>query len=393
MGRYLKYQVSLEEIKELDKPRPLGISGHLRCKDEGLSLRECIKSCLPFLDELIITYQDSKDDTEAIVKELAAKFPDKIRAFYYAPKVQMHRYFDRQNSRREHTSVDDINGVANFYNYGLVRIKYRYYVKIDGDQVYFENALLRFRAELLGAAGRVDAKGLVYKTLARALLRVCLRGYKGLSSDNYFLNLSLYTCVLSGRVCFTLGGINVCVADDKEGLYVYDEWKARGAFEATSEDSDASAKIDSTKAMQSRASQALAPLSQKPFPSDLFKDLTLLNGCGGDTKVFIPTSKTFYYFDTKKGCESIDVMAYHRPAGLFWLHFGMVKNGVALSRWQILCTIEDFMAKRLDEQVGVIFTQRLYSLFFTHFYTEARRGFFTREFKAYLDAIKARLRG
>ena len=72
------YLIKEEDFKILDKERPLGISGHLRVKDEAMSVAECIDSCIDALDELIITYNKSSDNTEEILKEYEKKYPDKL---------------------------------------------------------------------------------------------------------------------------------------------------------------------------------------------------------------------------------------------------------------------------------------------------------------------------
>ena len=48
-----------------------------------MSVAECIDSCIDALDELIITYNKSSDNTEEILKEYEKKYPDKIRLYFY----------------------------------------------------------------------------------------------------------------------------------------------------------------------------------------------------------------------------------------------------------------------------------------------------------------------
>ena len=64
----LDFTLSKEDFKHLDKKRPIGISGHMRIKNEAMSLAESIDSCIEALDELIITYNKSSDNTELILK-------------------------------------------------------------------------------------------------------------------------------------------------------------------------------------------------------------------------------------------------------------------------------------------------------------------------------------
>lgn len=45
----------------------------MRIKNEAMSLAESIDSCIDALDELIITYNKSSDNTELILKEYKNK--------------------------------------------------------------------------------------------------------------------------------------------------------------------------------------------------------------------------------------------------------------------------------------------------------------------------------
>lgn len=54
------------------------VSGILRCKNDGMFIERCIESCIDALDELIIVYNDCSDNSEAEIKKMAVKYPDKI---------------------------------------------------------------------------------------------------------------------------------------------------------------------------------------------------------------------------------------------------------------------------------------------------------------------------
>ena len=137
------YFIKEEDFKVLDKERPLGISGHLRVKDEAMSVAECIDSCIDVLDELIITYNKSTDNTEEILKEYEKKYPDKIRLYFYAP------YIIKYNKNEYNTKYSKIHYLDNYYNFGYTKIKYKFYMKIDADQIYFKDKLLEIREALL----------------------------------------------------------------------------------------------------------------------------------------------------------------------------------------------------------------------------------------------------
>ena len=125
------YIIKKENFKILDKERPLGISGHLRVKDEAMSVAECIDSCIDALDELIITYNKSSDNTEEILKEYEKKYPDKIRLYFYEPN--MIKYAENEYK----VKYSEIHYLDNYYNFGYLKIKYKYYMKIYADQIYF----------------------------------------------------------------------------------------------------------------------------------------------------------------------------------------------------------------------------------------------------------------
>ncbi len=125
--------VKEEDFRQLDAPRPFGLSGHLRVRNEAMTLRPCLDSCLPFLDELIITYNDSNDTTEEILLEYARRFPHKIRLFWYPLEW---------GAIRGTTQARPFGHLAQFYNFGYTKVRYKYYMKIDGDQIYFPDKML-----------------------------------------------------------------------------------------------------------------------------------------------------------------------------------------------------------------------------------------------------------
>ncbi len=132
-----------EDFKVLDNDRPLGISGHMRVRNEAMSVAECIESCIDFLDELIITYNTSTDNTEQILEEYKNKYPDKIRLYHYKPNIircDVYEFNDKYSY---------VHSLSNYYNFGYIKIEYKYYMKIDADQIYFTEKLLEVRRALL----------------------------------------------------------------------------------------------------------------------------------------------------------------------------------------------------------------------------------------------------
>ncbi|WP_300759463.1 glycosyltransferase [uncultured Brachyspira sp.] len=137
------YIIKKDDFKILDKERPLGISGHLRVKDEAMSIAECIDSCIEALDELIITYNKSSDNTEEILKEYEKKYPDKIRLYFYEPNII------KYNKDEYKTKYSELHYFYYYSNFGYLKIRYKYYFKIDADQIYFTEKILKIREALL----------------------------------------------------------------------------------------------------------------------------------------------------------------------------------------------------------------------------------------------------
>ena len=136
----MEYIVKKEDFKILDNQRPLGISGHLRVKDEAMSIGQCIDSCIDALDELIITYNKSTDGTEEILMKYAKKYPKKIRLYFYPFDIVL---------LKDKNKYGYVHSLSNYYNFGYIKIKYQYYIKIDADQIYFIDKLLEIRKILL----------------------------------------------------------------------------------------------------------------------------------------------------------------------------------------------------------------------------------------------------
>ena len=128
----------------LSKERPIGVSGLLRVKNDEDFLSACIDSCIGPLDELIIVCQPSDDRTQQIVETKRRQYPDKIRAYFYRPRVLSHNLSVEELEYAKKLPSDSIHLLANYYNYTLSKASYRYAVKIDADQIYFPEKLQRF---------------------------------------------------------------------------------------------------------------------------------------------------------------------------------------------------------------------------------------------------------
>lgn len=125
------------DLSLLDKDRPNGVSGLMRVKNDADFIRASVLSVIDCLDELIICYQKSNDNTEQEIKKLHEEFPDKIRVYYYAPIVYSHNLSDKELKLIDDAKLSSIHLLSNYYNYTLSKAKYRYGIKIDADQIYF----------------------------------------------------------------------------------------------------------------------------------------------------------------------------------------------------------------------------------------------------------------
>lgn len=131
------------DLSELERERPCGVSGLMRVKDEARWVAQSIDSCIDALDELIICYQESTDKTAEIVELKRRQYPDKIQTFFYAPPVYAHNLSKEDFQYAVGLPENSVHLLSNYYNYTLLKAKYRYAVKIDADQIYFSDRLKR----------------------------------------------------------------------------------------------------------------------------------------------------------------------------------------------------------------------------------------------------------
>jgi len=218
------YNVSDDEVHQLNKTRPFGLSGHMVAKNEALTIKESVESVLPALDELIITYQTSKDRTEEILMQLKEQYPDKLRIFHYKPYLPPYgRLADRKESNRY--PEGSIHNPSNYYNYGLVRHRFAYYMKVDGDQVYFTEKLKHFKDELHRIYHQPDwKKGKLIRQFCRKCywLNYYLSRFAPLQPfpPDSRLNRALFALAYSPDFAFSMAGLNVHFQDNKLAIPV-----------------------------------------------------------------------------------------------------------------------------------------------------------------------------
>jgi len=121
---------------ELDQPRPSGISAMMRIRNGAEYLRETIESHVAHYDEIVAAYNECSDNTEAILWELAERYPGKVRPLHYLPAVVL-PYSEEHNR----TPTESVHSLANYYNWTMARTRFSTVVKLDDDHLAISSAL------------------------------------------------------------------------------------------------------------------------------------------------------------------------------------------------------------------------------------------------------------
>ncbi|KLI17100.1 glycosyltransferase [Brachyspira hyodysenteriae] len=293
------YIIKEEDFKILDEERPLGISGHLRVKDEAMSLAECIDSCINALDELIITYNKSTDNTEEILKEYKNKYPDKIRIYYYAPNLIK---YDKDEYI---TKYSELHYLYNYYNFGYVKIKYRYYMKIDADQVYFTKKLLDIREALLidiNDKRNIDTKILSFLKIDKIAWYIPIKKLRN-TFRSYFIKKIFNKDIIPEMFAYEY------LFSFKE-LIIYNRIKSVDDFSL--ELGGFNTIINNDELL-------------------LYTDDFIFNGCVGDHNIWKPDSNYKYQLYTANGLEIINKLRPTVIIGFCWIHFGFIKRRITLN--------------------------------------------------------------
>ncbi len=193
------YVLTDADFLRLDEPRVLGLTGHMRVRNEALTLRASLDSCLPFLDELIVTYNDSDDESEDILLEYAARYPDKVRLFWYPLEW---------GTSRGVMCARPWKHLAYYTNFGYTKVRYTFYIKLDADQVYFTEKML-FVRKMLFKYAKLFASG----------ASIALNTMGGDDTLPYYEKVIAKAMARHVKSTFILSGIEACYDDDN--LYVY----------------------------------------------------------------------------------------------------------------------------------------------------------------------------
>lgn len=122
-----------------------GLTGILRLKNEARFISDCIDSCIGALDELVVVYNDCTDETPEIVEQKRKQYPDKIRVYPYPYHILSYNLTKEEFDYAMSLSEDSPQLFCSLCNFALSKIRYKYAVIIDPDQLYFADELKKWR--------------------------------------------------------------------------------------------------------------------------------------------------------------------------------------------------------------------------------------------------------
>lgn len=164
--------------------REEGLSGFIRARNEGEYLAESIESWLPLLDELIIVFNNCQDNTEAIARTYAEKYPQKIKVFHYLPIV-----YPQGSEKYKELDSNNIHSLVNYYNFALSHTTKKWAIKIDGDLILENEMISYLRKEYL------------------SISRYSQNSFLPISGVNIILQNNLYYLPSSSKFCGTAGDL------------------------------------------------------------------------------------------------------------------------------------------------------------------------------------------
>ena len=112
------------------EPKPFGISGCFRLRNESQFMAAAVRSFLPYLDEAVLCVQPSDDNTAEIAEQLAEQYPDKIRLYYYpyiVDWIDTPEFFEKDPNKPGH--------LVHMSNYALSKCSYSWICKVEGDVI------------------------------------------------------------------------------------------------------------------------------------------------------------------------------------------------------------------------------------------------------------------
>lgn len=222
------------DIRSFTRPRPLGVSGLMRVKDEAEWVEASIDTCIDALDELVICYQACTDDTPAILARKQRQYPEKIKLYFYAPPVYAHHLSDKEFDDACGLPDDSIHLLSNYYNYTLSKATYRYALKIDADQIHFTDRLKQlcdtYRKDVVRQPTLMEKGAYFYYRVYNGLMvhypRIFTAIVRFLPAGNWIMKHyeGYYQSQVSqGGVSVCLSGINLSAHGGKWGVPAFKE--------------------------------------------------------------------------------------------------------------------------------------------------------------------------
>lgn len=218
-----------------------GLTGLMRTRNEGPLLEACIDSCINALDELIVVHFECTDNTLEILEKKKAQYPDKLRVFEYKHEVLS---FDLSREQFEYAMAlpdDSPRLYHNLCNFGLSQSRYKYVMKIDADQIYFEDEIKKWRDVCSGDLRIRRNVGLilgwlfmmyftVYRRLSSQLSKPCLWMLPDWFARIMYGPYQKYAMwrLKHGTACISFSGLNVFKDNKWYALFVYPPYNGEG---------------------------------------------------------------------------------------------------------------------------------------------------------------------
>ena len=122
-----KFDISLNHWR---RPKPHGLSGCFRLKNEEEFMVRAVESHLPWLDEAVLMLQDSEDRTLEVAHELKNRWGDKIRIEHYPFVVH-------PSNTPGHFSLPEnsVYTMMHLTNWAIYKCNYSWIAKIEGDVI------------------------------------------------------------------------------------------------------------------------------------------------------------------------------------------------------------------------------------------------------------------
>lgn len=122
---YSRYDIDLEKWAE---PKPFGISGLFRIRDDQEFMELAVRTHLKWLDEAVLILQPSDDKTMEVGVKLASDFPEKVRLCYYPFDVA--RIGTPDHFELPENSIRTMMWLT---NWGIAQCRYSWIAKIEAD--------------------------------------------------------------------------------------------------------------------------------------------------------------------------------------------------------------------------------------------------------------------